>query len=195
MTNTLSDLKKRKGKRRAAPRGYKLYLPMGYNSVPGRDGKTLSKQQIEGWGACHGCGIFSNRGYWPVLLPRERSWRAVVASDEQARANSRRAMSSHKKRARSEGTSDRVFLNVGGEVFQTTISTLTANSQFFSRKFSSEWSTEDTEDEIFLDRDADSFRVLLSCMRHRTALLPEEDQLLCARVLLEYIQSGSNPRL
>ena len=68
--------------------------------------------------------------------------------------------SSHKKRARSEGTSDRVFLNVGGEVFQTTISTLTANSQFFSRKFSSEWSTEDTEDEIFLDRDADSFRVL-----------------------------------
>ena len=104
-------------------------------------------------------------------------------------------MSSHKKRARSEGTSDRVFLNVGGVVFQTTISTLTANSQFFSRKFSSDWSTEDTEDEIFLDRDADSFRVLLSCMRHRTALLPEEDQLLCARVLLEYIQSGSNPRL
>ena len=39
------------------------------------------------------------------------------------------------------------------------------------------------------------FRVLLSCMRHRTALLPEEDPLLCARVLLEYIQSGSNPRL
>lgn len=103
----------------------------------------------------------------------------------------RRAMSSHKKRARSEGTSDRVFLNVGGEVFQTTVSTLTANSQFFSRKFSSEWSTEDTEDEIFLDRDADSFRVLLSCMRHRTALLPEEDPLLCARVLLEYIHRAA----
>ena len=60
MTNTLSDLKKRKGKRRAAPRGYKLYLPMGYNSVPGRDGKTLSKQQIEGWGACHGCGKYGH---------------------------------------------------------------------------------------------------------------------------------------
>ena len=90
-------------------------------------------------------------------------------------------MSSSKKRARS---SDRVSLNVGGEVFQTTISTLTANSQFFSRKFSSEWSS-DAEDEIFLDRDADSFRVLLSCMRHRTALLPEGDPLLCARVLLE----------
>ena len=103
----------------------------------------------------------------------------------------RRGMSSHKKRARSEGTSDRVFLNVGGDVFQTTISTLTANSQFFSRKFSSEWSTEDTDDEIFLDRDADSFRVLLSCMRHRTALLPEEDPLLCARVLLEYINRAA----
>ena len=129
------------------------------------------------------------------LAPARESWRAVVASYEQAEEEFRRAMSSHKKRARSEGTSDRVFLNVGGEVFQTTISTLTANSQFFSRKFSSEWSTEDAEDEIFLDRDADSFRVLLSCMRHRTALLPEEDPLLCARVLLEYIQSGSNPRL
>eukprot|EP00964_Phaeocystis_antarctica_P016540 scaffold9133_cov62-Phaeocystis_antarctica.AAC.2 len=90
-------------------------------------------------------------------------------------------MSASKKRARS---SDRVFLNVGGEVFQTTISTLTANSEFFSRKFSSEWSS-DAEDEIFLDRDADSFRVLLSCMRHRTALLPEGDPLLCTRVLLE----------
>ena len=98
--------------------------------------------------------------------------RALLAPD---------AMSSSKKRAR---TSDRVFLNVGGEVFQTTISTLTANSEFFSRKFSSEWSS-DAEDEIFLDRDADSFRVLLSCMRHRTALLPEGDPLLSARVLLE----------
>ena len=98
-------------------------------------------------------------------------------------------MSSHKKRARSEGTSDRVFLNVGGEVFQTTISTLTANSQFFSRKFSSEWSTEDAEDEIFLDRDADSFRVLLSCMRSGVVLLPKADDNLCARVLLlaEYL--------
>jgi len=60
MTNTLSDLKKRKGKRRAAPRGYKLYLPTGYNSVPGRDGKILTKQQIEGWGACHGCGKYGH---------------------------------------------------------------------------------------------------------------------------------------
>ena len=120
-------------------------------------------------------------------------------------------MSSSKKRARN---SDRIFLNVGGEVFQTTISTLTASSEFFSRKFSSEWNVlhtrlephsphatalqtgllltrlsladqSDAEDEIFLDRDADSFRVLLSCMRHRTALLPEGDPLLCARVLLE----------
>ena len=48
-----------------------------------------------------------------------------------------------------------------------------------------------TDDEIFLDRDADSFRVLLSCMRHRTALLPEEDPLLCARVLLEYINRAA----
>ena len=138
------------------------------------------------------------RRYRHVYRPRYlRHESAVLAARSVGSLEriSRRRMSSRKKRARSEGTSDRVFLNVGGEVFQTTVSTLTANSQFFSRKFSSEWSTEDAEDEIFLDRDADSFRVLLSCMRHRTALLPEEDQLLCARVLLEYIQSGSNPRL
>ena len=90
-------------------------------------------------------------------------------------------MSASENRAR---TSDKVFVNVGGEVFQTTMCTLITNSEFFSRKFSTEWSS-DTEDEIFLDRDADSFRVLLSCMRHRMALLPENDPLLCTRVLLE----------
>ena len=75
-------------------------------------------------------------------------------------------MSASKKRARS---SDRVFLNVGGEVFQTTISTLTANSEFFSRKFSSEWSS-DAEDEIFLEREADTL-VPRAALVH--ALLPD----------------------
>lgn len=88
-------------------------------------------------------------------------------------------------RKRSRGSTDVVHLNVGGEIFQTSKSTLTANSEFFSRKFSSDWSgSDEVDEEIFLDRDADSFRVLLSCMRHRAALLPE-DKLLCSRVLLE----------
>ena len=89
-----------------------------------------------------------------------------------------------RKRPRS---TDKVSLNVGGEIFQTSASTLSANSAFFARKFSSEWSgaEDDDEEHIFLDRDADSFRLLLSCMRHRAALLPESDTLLCTRVLLE----------
>ena len=60
MTNTLRDLKKRKGKRRAAPRRFKLQLPASYSPVPGRDGKTLTEKQIEGWGACHGCGTYGH---------------------------------------------------------------------------------------------------------------------------------------
>ena len=88
-------------------------------------------------------------------------------------------------RKRNHRSTDLVRLNVGGEIFQTSKSTLTANSDFFARKFSSDWSgTDEADEEIFLDRDADSFRVLLSCMRHRAALLPEE-KLLCTRVLLE----------
>jgi len=91
-----------------------------------------------------------------------------------------------RKRPRSNGSSDKLGLNVGGEIFFTSKSTLIANSAFFARKFSNEWSTEETADEeLFLDRDADAFRLLLSCMRHRTALLPEHDKLLCTRVLLE----------
>ena len=72
--------------------------------------------------------------------------RALSAAQPRSAVIPPTRMSASKKRARS---SDRVFLNVGGEVFQTTISTLTANSEFFSRKFSSEWSS-DAEDEIFL---------------------------------------------
>ena len=39
--------------------------------------------------------------------------------------------------------------------------------------------------DIFIDRDADTFAVLLSCMRSRAVLLPESDLALCTRVLYD----------
>ena len=86
------------------------------------------------------------------------------------------------KRPRTEASKDRIKLDVGGTLFTSSISTLTANSQYFAALFS-RW--EEDEENLFLDRDPDSFRVLLSCMRHKRALLPEHDKDLFKRVLLD----------
>ena len=43
----------------------------------------------------------------------------------------------------------------------------------------------DERPDIFIDRDADTFAVLLSCMRSRAVLLPEADLALCTRVLYD----------
>ena len=71
---------------------------------------------------------------------------------------------SFKKRAReaecSEVASDRVSLNVGGMVFETSVTTLTGTSLYFAHHFSGVWKT---MRQVFLDLDQDSFKVLLSC--------------------------------
>ena len=81
---------------------------------------------------------------------------------------------------------DRVRLNVGGTIFETSVTTLTGGSSFFASMFS-RWDDNSNQDPegIFIDRDADAFRVLLSCMRHGAAVLPTLDRDLCARVLLD----------
>ena len=79
---------------------------------------------------------------------------------------------------------DRVALDVGGQLFHTSQTTLVANSMYFSRLYSDSW-CDDGDGPQFLDRDPDAFRVLLSCMRTRSIILPENDPELCARVLLE----------
>lgn len=78
----------------------------------------------------------------------------------------------------------RVQLNVGGTCMTTALTTLEARSSYFRSMFS-RWSTADAEDEIFLDCDADAFRVLLSYMRSGVILLPKTDADLCSRVLLQ----------
>lgn len=80
---------------------------------------------------------------------------------------------------------DWVDLCVGGTTrISTTVSTLSASSSYFSAKFSSEWA-QDTGGELFLDRDAEPFEILLSCMRSRTVALLPHDERMFKRVLLE----------
>ena len=87
------------------------------------------------------------------------------------------------KRPRTSETSrDRVILDVGGTRFATSVSTLTANSTYFESLFS-RW--DEADEEVFLDRDPDVFRVLLSCMRQKKALLPESDKDLFKRAVLD----------
>ena len=82
----------------------------------------------------------------------------------------------------------RILLNVGGQQFQSSKSTLEGSSSYF-RSLLARWDDE-TEDELFIDCDPDAFGVLLSHMRIASNLiLPKHDYDLCARVILcaEYL--------
>jgi|EP00908_Phaeocystis_cordata_P017793 hypothetical protein len=79
---------------------------------------------------------------------------------------------------------DHVRLNVGGTIFETSVTTLTGASSFFASMFS-RWDDSLHSDCVFIDRDADTFRILLSYMRTGIAVLPSLDHDLCARVILD----------
>ena len=88
------------------------------------------------------------------------------------------ATSPHKRRRTAQ---DCVVLDVGGTLFKSTISTLTSSCTYFASLFSHEWAPASESREIYLDRDPDAFKVLLSCLRNHVALLPETDPDLCKR--------------
>ena len=80
---------------------------------------------------------------------------------------------------------DRVTLHVGGETFVTCRATLEPASSYFARRFSAEWSAGVPSEDCFLDRDADSFRILLSFMRCGHVSVLPRDPALFSRVLLD----------
>ena len=80
---------------------------------------------------------------------------------------------------------DRVTLHVGSETFVTCRATLEPASSYFARRFSAEWSAGVPSADCFLDRDADSFRVLLSFMRCGHVSVLPRDPALFSRVLLD----------
>ena len=92
------------------------------------------------------------------------------------------------KRARpaSEGA-QQLQLNVGGVTFATRKETLTLNSHYFKELLASENWEPATDGELFLDRDPESFRILLNCMRLRSTVpLPcQSNPELAKTVLME----------
>ena len=91
--------------------------------------------------------------------------------------------SSHK---RQRTAADHVVIDCGGTMFKSSISTLTSSCTYFASLFSREWEgVPHGEADIYLDRDPDAFKVMLSCLRNNVVLLPESDPDLCKRVLLE----------
>jgi len=80
--------------------------------------------------------------------------------------------------------SDKVIINVGGTVFTTSVSTLTGSSSYFSTLFGGRWATVG-DDEHFVDRDPGTFSLLLSYMRTGCVELPDGNESLARKVLLE----------
>ena len=63
----------------------------------------------------------------------------------------------------------RVLIDVGGTKITTTVATIERSSYLFGMIDSACWEEDaDHVAEIFLDRDPDAFRVLLSCLRSDT---------------------------
>ena len=77
------------------------------------------------------------------------------------------------------GVDDVLELNVGGERFITTRTTLIKGSSYFAEALAD---SDGREGGIFLDQDSDAFRVILSFLRSNSACLPD-DEALASRVV------------
>ena len=79
---------------------------------------------------------------------------------------------------------DRIVVDVGGTRFTTSASTLTSASEYFERLLSPRWCAEPPE-ELFLDRDPEPFKVLLTYMRTGLLELSKDDPSMARRVMVE----------
>ena len=90
----------------------------------------------------------------------------------------------------------RVTLDVGGEKFATSASTLTSNSHYFAALLSGDWS-ESGDEELYIDQDPAAFKVLLDYMRSGMIKVAEvnEKVLLLAEFLgMERLVSAAKIR-
>jgi len=81
------------------------------------------------------------------------------------------------------GVNDVVTLTVGGEAFTTTLTTLQA-SAYFRQAYKTAYAQAAEPAPLFLDRDPDAFRVVLSYMRSQNATLPLEESLAARSIQL-----------
>ena len=79
---------------------------------------------------------------------------------------------------------DRIVVDVGGTRFTTSASTLTSASEYFERLLSPRWCAE-PPDELFLDRDPEPFKILLTYMRTGLLELSKDNESLARRVMIE----------
>ena len=79
---------------------------------------------------------------------------------------------------------DRIVVDVGGTRFATSASTLTSASEYFERLLSPRWCAEPPE-ELFLDRDPEPFKILLTYMRTGLLELSKDDPSMARRVMVE----------
>lgn len=71
-------------------------------------------------------------------------------------------------------TDRRVRLNIGGRVFETYLSTLQP-SGFFRAKFGGNWSVPDNNEDLFIDRDFETFGHLLAFLRNPNYKYPHTE--------------------
>ena len=89
------------------------------------------------------------------------------------------------KRQRTDNIEDyRVIVNVGGKLFPTFRSTLTMKSTYFEKRLSGRFSDDAGDSEIIVDRDHESFGIILSYLRSGKLSVPS-DQLTLRLVLIE----------
>ena len=86
--------------------------------------------------------------------------------------------------ARAARRTDRIVVDVGGTRFATSASTLTSSSEYFERLLSPRWCAE-PPDELFLDRDPEPFKILLTYMRTGLLELSKDDLSMARRVMIE----------
>ncbi len=89
-----------------------------------------------------------------------------------------------------EHTMDIVTLNVGGRRFMTTTSTLCKFNGMFCKMFSDKWSVrEESDGNVFIDRDGDAFGVVLNYMRSGSVDIPPALSVSQVQLELDYFFS------
>ena len=89
------------------------------------------------------------------------------------------------KRQRTDKIEDnRIIVNVGGKLFPTFRSTLTMKSTYFEKRLSGRFSDDADDSEIMVDRDHESFSIILSYLRSGKLSVPS-GQLTVRLVLIE----------
>lgn len=96
-------------------------------------------------------------------------------------------MESRFSRLQMAAHSERVKLNVGGTIYETTLSTLRKEESFLSALFSGRYEVarDEKDGSVFIDRDGQIFKHILNYLRRGRLLISETDSALAAELLDE----------